>query len=434
LQIKTRWTNLSELREGRYMDSGSTQSAATDRIEAPAVEARHSVPTALVLLLAVCCAVSVANVYYAQPLLDSIAMDFRISQAAVGGVITATQLGCALALLLIVPVGDLLNRKWLICVQLVLLAATLAMLGLAHSSLMLLIGMAGAGMLGTAMTQGLIAYAATLAHESERGRVVGAAQSGVVIGLLVARSFAGVITDLAGWRSVYFISGLLATIMLIVLWNALPAPRVKPVRLTYFQLLGTMFSLLASERVLQVRGMIGLLMFGAFSVFWSALVLPLSAPPFSMSHTQIGAFGLVGAIGALAAARAGYLADRGLEGWTTGVSLVCLLTSWIPIGFMPHSMLALIVGIVLLDVGGQAVHVINQSMIFRVRPEAHGRLVGCYMLFYSAGSGLGAAASTYVYVHAGWIGVCMLGFAVSVAALMFWVVTLPLMRARASVS
>jgi predicted MFS family arabinose efflux permease len=180
--------------------------------------------------------------------------------------------------------------------------------------------------------------------------------------------------------------------------------------------------------------MIGLLMFGAFSVFWSALVLPLSAPPFSMSHTQIGAFGLVGAIGALAAARAGYLADRGLEGWTTGVALVCLLTSWIPIGFMPHSMLALIVGIVLLDVGGQAVHVINQSMIFRVRPEAHGRLVGCYMLFYSAGSGLGAAASTYVYVHAGWIGVCMLGVAVSVAALMFWVVTLPLMRARASVS
>jgi predicted MFS family arabinose efflux permease len=218
--------------------------------------------------------------------------------------------------------------------------------------------------------------------------------------------------------------------MLIVLWRALPAPRVKPVKLTYPQLLRSMFTLLASERVLQVRGTVGLLMFTAFSVFWSALVLPLSAPPFSMSHTQIGAFGFVGAIGALAAARAGRLADRGLGQWATGIALVCLLASWVPIGFMQHSMLALIAGIVLLDVGGQAIHVINQSMIFRARPEVHGRLVGCYMLFYSTGYGFGAASSTFVYVHAGWIGVCALGFTVSAAALAFWVVTLPLTLAR----
>lgn len=416
------------------MDAGSAHSVEADRIESPAVEARHSVPTALVFLLAVSCAVSVANVYYAQPLLDSIAGDFHISHAAVGGVITATQLGCALALLLVVPLGDLLNRKRLICVQLVFLVAALAVVGFSRSSATLLVGMIGVGMLGTAMTQGLIAYAATLAHESERGRIVGAAQSGVVIGLLMARSLAGVLTDLAGWRAVYFISGLLAAIMLIVLWSTLPTPHGRPVKLTYLQLLRSMFTLLASERVLQVRGMVGLLMFGAFSIFWSALVLPLSAPPFSMSHTQIGAFGLVGALGALTAAKAGHLADRGLGQWTTGVALVCLLASWIPIGFMQHSMLALIAGIVLLDAGGQAIHVINQSMIFSVRPEAHGRLVGCYMLFYSAGSGLGAAASTYVYVHTGWIGVCVLGFAVSVAALSLWAVTLPLLMPARSTS
>jgi uncharacterized MnhB-related membrane protein len=187
---------------------------------------------------------------------------------------------------------------------------------------------------------------------------------------------------------VYFISTLLAAIMLIVLWNALPAPRAKPAKLAYIQLLVSMFTLLASERVLQVRGMVGLLMFGAFSIFWSSLVLLLGAPPFSMSHTQIGAFGLVGAVGALAAARAGHLTDRGLGQWTTGVALACLLTSWIPIGLMGHSLLALTAGIVLLDIGGQAVHVVNQSMIFRIRPEAYGRLVGCYMLFYSAGSGV----------------------------------------------
>jgi predicted MFS family arabinose efflux permease len=149
-----------------------------------------------------------------------------------------------------------------------------------------------------------------------------------------------------------------------------------------------------------------------------------------MSHTKIGAFGLVGAVGALAAARAGRLADRGLGQWATGIALVCLLASWVPIGFMQQSMLALIAGIVLLDVGGQAIHVINQSMIFRARPEVHGRLVGCYMLFYSTGYGLGAALSTYVYARAGWIGVCELGFTVSAAALAFWAVTLPLTPAR----
>jgi len=221
---------------------------------------------------------------------------------------------------------------------------------------------------------------------------------------------------------------LLTIVMLIVLRIALPAPRVNPVKLSYAELLRSMLTLLASERVLQVRGTIGLLMFAAFSSFWSALVLPLSAPPFAMSHTQIGAFGLVGAIGALAAARAGRLADRGLGQWTTGAALVCLLVSWIPIGFMQHSMLALIAGIVLLDMGGQAVHVINQSMIFRLRPEAQSRLVGCYMLFYSAGSGLGAATSTYVFARTGWAGVCALGFAFSIAAFLLWAVTLVLAK------
>ena len=388
------------------------------------------VPTPLVLLLAICCAVSVANVYYAQPLLDAISSDFHISHAAVGGVVTATQIGCALALLLVVPLGDLVNRKRLICVQLVFLVAALIVVGISASPVVLLIGMVGVGMAGTAMTQGLIAYSATLAHESERGRVVGATQSGVVVGLLMARSLAGVVTDIAGWRWVYFLSSVFATIMLVVLSRVLPLPHVQPVALTYRKLLRSMFTLLAEERVLQVRGMIGLLMFAAFSIFWSALALPLSAPPFSMSHTQIGSFGLVGAIGALAAARAGHLADRGLGQWTTGIALICMLACWIPIGFMPHSIALLIVGIVLLDMGGQAIHVINQSMIFSTRPEAHGRLVGCYMLFYSAGSGLGAVLSTWVYAKAGWNGVCALGFAVSGMAMVFWALTLRLTHAR----
>ncbi|WP_175760238.1 MFS transporter [Burkholderia anthina] len=401
--------------------SGPVAANATSCTDRPADDACAS--TALVALLAVCCAASVANVYYAQPLLDSIAHDFGVSQAAVGGVITATQLGCALALLFVVPLGDLLNRKRLIAVQLLLLTA--ACIGVAASStrVALLAGMVAVGLLGTAMTQGLIACSAALAGAGERGRVVGAAQGGVVIGLLAARSLAGVVTDVAGWRAVYLVSGALAIAMLVALSRLLPDADAPRERIGYAALLGSMATLLRTERVLRVRGAIALLMFAAFSIFWCALVLPLSAPPHSMSHTQIGAFGLVGALGAAAAARAGRLADRGLGEATTGAALALLAFSWLPLAFGGSSIALLVIGIVLLDVGGQAVHVVNQSMILGARPDAHARLVGCYMLFYSVGSGLGAIASTMMYAHAGWTGVCGLGAAVSVIAFVVWAAT-----------
>ncbi|MBF5009123.1 MFS transporter [Burkholderia pseudomultivorans] len=404
------------------MDS-SCQSGAVPANAACGVE-NNRLSGARVALLAVCCAASVANVYYAQPLLDSIARDFGVSDAAIGGVITATQLGCALALLFVVPLGDLLNRKRLISVQLVLLTA--ACIGVATSTtrIALLAGMVALGLLGTAMTQGLIACSAALAGAGERGRVVGAAQGGVVIGLLTARSLAGVVTDLAGWRAVYLVSGALAIAMLVALSRLLPDRDAPRERIGYAALLRSMVALLRDERTLRVRGAIALLMFAAFGIFWSALVLPLSAPPHAMSHTQIGAFGLVGALGAAAAARAGRLADRGLGETTTGAALALLACSWLPIAFAPTSIPLLVVGIVLLDVGGQAVHVVNQSMILGARADAHARLVGCYMLFYSAGSGLGAIASTLTYAHAGWTGVCVLGAAVSVAALGVWAATL----------
>ncbi|AOI89055.1 MFS transporter [Burkholderia pseudomultivorans] len=404
------------------MDS-SCRSGAVPANAACGVE-NNRLSGARVALLAVCCAASVANVYYAQPLLDSIARDFGVSDAAIGGVITATQLGCALALLFVVPLGDLLNRKRLISVQLVLLTA--ACIGVAASTtrIALLAGMVALGLLGTAMTQGLIACSAALAGAGERGRVVGAAQGGVVIGLLTARSLAGVVTDLAGWRAVYLVSGALAIAMLVALSRLLPDRDAPRERIGYAALLRSMVALLRDERTLRVRGAIALLMFAAFGIFWSALVLPLSAPPHAMSHTQIGAFGLVGALGAAAAARAGRLADRGLGETTTGAALALLACSWLPIAFAPTSIPLLVVGIVLLDVGGQAVHVVNQSMILGARADAHARLVGCYMLFYSAGSGLGAIASTLTYAHAGWTGVCVLGAAVSVAALGVWAATL----------
>ncbi|MGT2433101.1 MFS transporter [Cupriavidus basilensis] len=399
-------------------------SAAALRTAAP------SMPSSLVWLFALACGLSVANVYYAQPLLDAMAHEFGFGTGAAGIVVTATQAGCALALLLLVPVGDLVDRRRLILLQLLLLAMALALVALASSRVALLAGMLAVGLLGTAMTQGLIAFAATLAAPAERGRVVGAAQGGVVIGLLLARALAGVLADLAGWRAVYVVSGVLALLMIAVLARRLPHRHGAPLRMSYARLLGSMFTLLAHERTLQIRGVLAMLMFAAFSVFWTALVFPLSAPPYSMSHSAIGAFGLVGAAGALAAARAGHLADRGLGQPTTGAALVLLLACWLPLGFAQQSLWLLVAGVIVLDLAGQAIHVTNQSLVFRVQPEAHSRLVGCYMLFYALGSGAGSIASTHVYARAGWSGVCVLGAAISAAALVFWALTLRAMPRR----
>lgn len=399
-----------------------------------AAQTAPPMPASLVWLLAIACGLSVANVYYAHPLLEALATDFQIPLAAVGGLITATQAGCALALLWLVPLGDLLNRRCLLLVQLLALVAALVLVGLASSLPVLLAGMLMVGLLGTAMTQGLIAYAASAARPDEQGLVVGRAQSGVFIGLLLARVVAGVISDLSGWRSVYLFAGLLMLGMALLLWKHLPSLAQPPAAasgLSYRHLMGSMFTLLRQEKVLQVRGLLALLMFAAFNIFWSALVLPLSEAPYHFSRTAIGAFGLAGVLGALLASRAGRWADRGHAQRTSAVALLMLLLAWWPLSLLHASLWALILGIVLLDLGGQALHVTNQALILRTRPEAHGRLIGLYMLFYAVGSGLGALASTAAYARAGWQGVCLLGTAVSLLALVMWWLTRPAAQATA---
>ncbi|WP_144638826.1 MFS transporter [Bordetella genomosp. 13] len=382
-----------------------------------------AMPRAMVLLFAMASGLSVANVYYAQPLLDALALDFGIDQAAVGGVVTATQAGCAAALLLLVPLGDRLDRRKLMAGQLLALAAALILVGCATTIPLLLAGMLAVGLLGTAMTQGLIAYAASAAAPHDQGRVVGAAQSGVFVGLLLARVWSGLLGDLAGWRGVYFCSAAAMLAIALPLWRRLPVLATPPVAASYPRLLSSMLSLLRHDWALRTRGMLALLMFATLNIFWSALSLPLSAAPFAFSHTAIGAFGLVGVAGALAAARAGQWADRGHAQRTSGAALAVLLLAWWPLSLLNQSLWALAVGILLLDLGAQALHVTNQSLILRAHPDAPSRLIGLYMLFYAAGSGLGALGGTYAYAHAGWPGVCLLGAVVSLAALISWAAT-----------
>ncbi|RYF08025.1 MAG: MFS transporter [Comamonadaceae bacterium] len=380
-------------------------------------------PQRLVALFACTSGISVANVYLAQPLLDSLAKDFGVAPAAIGGVVTATQAGSLLALVLVVPLGDQYDRRWLARIQLLALIAALGWVAMADSALNLMAAMLAVGLLGTAMTQGMIAYAASVSASHERGRVVGAAQAGVVVGLLLARVWSGLVADLVGWRGVYAGSALLMAALGMLIWRRMPVQPATAARLPYVSLVRSTLGLLLTDGVLRSRGILALLMFAAFSIFWSALALPLTAPPHSLSHAAVGAYGLLGAVGALMAGRAGRWADRGWGQYTSAAALALLVLSWIPLSLMNHSLWWLAAGIVLLDVGCQALHVTNQALILQRPADTHGRLIACYMLFYAVGSGAGAIASTAVYAQAGWTGVCGLGAAVSVLALGAWMAT-----------
>lgn len=370
-------------------------------------------------LFAVAAGLSVANVYYAQPLLDVMARDVNIAPAVVGMVVTLTQIGYALGLIFIVPLGDLFDRRRLIVGQTLLSVAALAVVATAGTAGMLLVGMMATGLLAV-VVQMLVAFAAGLTAPDERGKAVGTVTSGVVIGILAARFHAGLLADFGGWRAVYLTSAILALIVTGLLLKALPR-RVLPASTeSYGTVLRSVPMLFLHDHVLLLRGVLALLIFAAFSTFWTALVLPLSGPAFAYSHTQIGLFGLVGIAGALAASGAGRLADRGLGQWTTGLSLVLLTASWGLIALLSNSVIFLVAGVILLDLAVQAVHVTNQSIILARHPRASSRLVGGYMVFYSIGSALGAVGATVVYAHAGWSGVCALGATFSVVALLTW--------------
>ncbi|MGY4176260.1 putative MFS family arabinose efflux permease [Bradyrhizobium sp. USDA 4518] len=388
----------------------------------PGATTARALSPAVVLLFAVACGLSVANIYFAQPLLDTMAQDLSITPAVIGGVVTLTQIGYAFGLMLIVPLGDLWDRRRLIVGQTVLSAIALTIVGTAPNAAVLLVGMVLVGLL-VVVIQVLVAYAATLAAPADRGRTIGTVTSGVVSGILLARFAAGALADLGGWRVVYLTSAALTLVLAALLARALPRHAPQPMAgSSYAKLLRSTLALFVEEQVLRERAVFALLIFASFSVFWSSVVLPLAAPPLSLSHTTIGMLGIAGLAGALAARNSGQFADRGWGQRTTGLSLLLMLAGWVPIACLNTSLWLVVAGVLMIDFAVQAIHVTNQSLIVAARPDAASRLVGGYMVFYSIGTGFGAISSTMAYAAAGWPGVCVLGAAISACALLYWVI------------
>ncbi|HEX4360159.1 MAG TPA: MFS transporter [Pseudonocardia sp.] len=381
-------------------------------------EAPPGISTALAGLLAFASGVAVANIYYAQPLLDRIGHDLGVGPAGLGLVTTVTQAGYLLGLILIVPLGDLINRRALIVVGCVVAAVALVAVAVSPRPVLFLIASGIVG-LASVVQQVIIAYAAVLSGPRTRGRVLGIVTSGVVIGILLARTVSGLLADLLGWRSVYLLSAALMLALALVLSRRLP-PELTRNPVSYYRLITSVVRLTARERVFRVRSLITMFMFAGFGALWGSIALPLTAAPWHLSTSEIGLFGLVGAAGAFGAARAGTLADRGLAQWVTGVTLVLFALSWVPIAWLPRSLIPLVVGIIVIDLAGQAIHVTNQQLIVAIDPEASSRLIGSNMVYFAIGTGGGAIAATTAYSLWGWTAVCVLGAGFSVTALLIW--------------
>ena len=394
---------------------------AANAVTASRTAEGKEIPLTLVILLGITCALAVGNVYFAQPLLNAMAQTFAVSAGAIGVVVTATQVGYALGLLFIVPLGDAFDIRKLIVCQLLLLALAVVLVSLTADFYLLLISMSMVGLMAVVI-QTVVAYAASLSSAAQRGRVVGMVTGGVVLGILLARLTAGVIADLAGWRAVYLCSAALLVLLAATLCRCAPSPDLPVVKPAWSGLMRAFLRLFSDEPLLQVRGTLAMLIFAAFSVFWTAMVLPLSQLGFN--HTETGLFGLAGIAGALAAIRAGRWVDRGYGQRTTGAGLLLLTLSWLLLALLDYSIWLFIAGVILLDFAVQAVHVTSQSLLLHLRSGANNRLIAAYMCFYSIGSALGAVAATRVYAGWQWPGVCLLGGAISLSALLFWWITL----------
>jgi predicted MFS family arabinose efflux permease len=388
--------------------------------ETPGV-APPGISTKLAVLLALACGVSVANVYYAQPLLEQIGHDLGVGPAGLGLVTTVTQAGYLLGLILIVPLGDLINRRVFIVAGCVTAAAALVAVAVSPRPLIFFIATAVVGV-ASVVQQVITAYAAVLSSPEARGRILGIVTSGVVIGILLARTVSGLLADPLGWRSVYLASAILMLGLALALARRLPPEITTRSPVSYGRLITSVVTLTARERVFRIRSLITLFMFGGFGALWGSIALPLTAAPWHLSTTEVGLFGLVGAAGAIGAARAGTLADRGRAQWVTGITLVLFAASWAPIAWLPHSLIPLIVGIVVLNLAGQAIHVANRHLIVEIDPNASSRLIGSNMVYYAIGTGGGAIAATIAYSAWGWSAVCILGAGLSALALLIWAV------------
>ena len=357
--------------------------------------------------MAVATGAIVANLYYLQPLLPQIARDFSVGSTGAASLVTSTQVGYGLGLGLVLPLGDLIARRRLV-VAIFIVAGVLMALGAslhafaAFAVIALFTGVASVG------GQVMIPFAADLARDNQRGRVIARLMMGLLLGVLLCRSFAGIVTQFAGWRTVYWLAAILMGLMALLLARSLPEETARP-HVSYRRLITGSVGLLASLPELRRRAWLGAGCFAAFSILWTTLAFKLSAAPYGYSSAVIGLFGLIGAAGVLAANGAGRMADRGRQSASTMVAGALTAGSFLLLAIGGHLIVPMIIGIIALDLGVQGMQITNQSIIYALAPDARSRINSAYMVCYFAGGALGSLIAGLAYSAGGWNASCAFG-------------------------
>ncbi|SDG27380.1 MFS transporter [Desulfosporosinus hippei] len=361
----------------------------------------------LVLIMAIASGITVSNLYYSQPLLVEIAESFHVTQVSVGFVAMLTQIGYALGMLSILPLADIKEKRFLIVSM--LLCSACALLAMYFSFNITVISIASFAVGFTSVVPQLIVpFAAQLANPQERGKIIGSVMSGLFIGILVSRTFSGLIGEYWGWRIVYLIAAALMIILAIFLSRMLPlCPPTSSMK--YQELFKSMVNLTKSLPVLREASLNGALMFASFSAFWTSLVFLLESSHYNMGADAAGLFGLVGVTGAMAAPIVGRIADKRSPKFTVVIGMISVTIAYICFITLGFKLWGLIIGVVFLDLGVQSCQISNQARVHSLNDEARNRLNTVYMVSYFSGGALGSYLGSYSYAHFGWYGVCSLG-------------------------
>ncbi|GAB7037711.1 MULTISPECIES: MFS transporter [Catenuloplanes] len=372
-------------------------------------------------VFAVAAGLAVGNLYWAQPLIEVIAGTFGVSSPAAAALVTVTQVGYAAGIFLLVPLGDVLNRRRLVPLMLLLSAGMLLAAAASPGYPVLFAALGGLGMT-TVGAQLLTPLASELAAPDRRGSVVGTVASGVLVGILLSRTVSGVVADLFGWRAIFLLAAGATVVAAAVLHGIIPAlaPR-EPI--PYPRLLRSVFTTVGQLRAAPPTLLISAAGFAVFSLFWTSLTFLLTAPPFGYSVTRIGLVGLAGLAGALAARQAGALHDRGRSVAATGAALALLALSLTIAWAGQDSIIVLIVAVVLLDVAVQAVLLLGQTRLFALAGPARSRVNTAVVVSNFLGGAVGSAVAGPLWAAGGWAAIMSAAIGVTLTALLLWATT-----------
>ncbi|WP_034468618.1 MFS transporter [Afipia sp. P52-10] len=392
----------------------------------PAAPSPTVLSRGLILSLSVAAGVTVANLYYAQPLAGPISQSFGLDLAEAGLIVTVIQLGYVAGLLFLVPLGDLIENKTLIITTLGALAASLLLAAAAPIAAVFVLASVLLGLTTTA-TQMIVPLTAHLSPPHQRGQTVGTLMSGLLLGILLARPLSTLLSGFVGWRGVYVLATLSITAIIALMARTLP--RRKPdATMSYAGLLRSLWTILRTNPVLQRRAAYQALLFAAFSVFWTASPLLLQQPPFALGPTALSLFLLSGVTGALIAPVAGRLADKGYGRTVTGVAILAVALSFVLAWIGGHgadsfgtagrnlALAALVAAGIVLDAGVQANMVAGQRAIYALPAEIRSRLNALYLALFFLGGAVGSAVSGYALAHGGIATVSAIGFAFALIA------------------